>query len=35
MVQLYYKLILAGMRTIDQVPVQFRAEVQTLLDAPA
>lgn len=33
MVQLYYKLVVAGMRTIDQVPAQYREAVQALLDA--
>jgi len=32
MVQLYYKLVLANRRTIEQVPIQFRTEVQALLN---
>jgi hypothetical protein len=30
---MYYSLIKAGRRTIDQVPDHLRAEVQALLDA--
>lgn len=33
MVQLYYTLVKAGKRTIDQVPTQYRTEVQAILDA--
>jgi hypothetical protein len=33
MVELYYALVKAGKRTIDQVPLQFRADVQALLNA--
>lgn len=33
MVELYYKLIKAGRKTIADVPVKFKAEVQALLDA--
>lgn len=33
MVELYYTLVKAGKRTIDQVPEKFRADVQALLDA--
>jgi len=33
MVELYYKLVKEGRKTIDQVPVQYRAAVQALLDA--
>ncbi|MGS0763700.1 CD1375 family protein [Syntrophomonas curvata] len=32
MIQLYYTLVRQGLRTIDQVPDSFRAEVQTLLN---
>lgn len=35
MVQVYYKLVKAGRRTIDQVPEHLRSEVQALLDADA
>jgi len=35
MVDLYYKLIKAGRKTIANVPEKFRAEVQALLDADA
>ncbi|CAJ1003865.1 CD1375 family protein [Brevibacillus aydinogluensis] len=35
MVQLYYRLIKANVRTIDQVPDNIRADVQALLDADA
>lgn len=31
-VLVYYKLVKAGKRTIDQVPEHLRAEVQTLLN---
>lgn len=33
MVQLYYRLVASGVRTIEQVPVDLRAQVQTLIDA--
>ncbi|WP_272492792.1 MULTISPECIES: CD1375 family protein [Peribacillus] len=33
MVKIYYDLIHAGLRTIEKVPVRWRAEVQALLDA--
>ena len=33
MIKLYYTLVKAGLRTIDQVPETFRTAVQTLLDA--
>ena len=33
MISVYYKLIKAGNRTIDQVPANVRADVQALLDA--
>lgn len=33
MAKLYYNLIKAGLRTIDEVPLAWRAQVQTLLDA--
>ena len=33
MVQIYFKLVKAGTRTIEQVPASIRAEVQALLDA--
>ena len=32
MVELYYKLVVEGRRTIDQVPERYRAEVQALLN---
>ncbi len=35
MVELYYKLIKAGRKTIDEVPEKFKAEVQALLNADA
>lgn len=35
MVEIYYKLIKEGRRTIDQVPNHLRADVQALLDADA
>lgn len=35
MVEIYYKLVKEGRRTIDQVPANLRADVQTLLDADA
>jgi hypothetical protein len=33
MAAIYYKLIRAGVKTIDQVPQTIRADVQALLDA--
>lgn len=33
MAQVYYNLIKKGLRTIEQVPILWRAEVQALLDA--
>lgn len=33
MVELYYKLVLEGKRTIDQVPSRYRADVQAMLNA--
>lgn len=33
MAKLYYDLIKAGLRTIDQVPLRWRDEVQSMLDA--
>lgn len=33
MAEVYYKLVKAGRRTIDQVPEHLRAEVQAMLDA--
>ena len=33
MVKLYYDLIKAGLRTIEQVPLRWRDEVQAILDA--
>jgi hypothetical protein len=33
MAQVYYKLIKAGRKTIDDVPASLKAEVQALLDA--
>lgn len=33
MVDLYYKLIVTGKRTIDQVPANLRPQVQAMLDA--
>ncbi|MGX8797240.1 CD1375 family protein [Fusibacter sp. JL298sf-3] len=35
MAQVYFKLIKAGSRTIEQVPENLRLEVQALLDAGA
>lgn len=35
MARVYYDLIKKGLKTIDQVPVKIRAEVQALLDADA
>jgi len=33
MAQIYYDLIKAGLKTIDDVPTRWRADVQALLDA--
>ncbi|WP_206426805.1 CD1375 family protein [Rummeliibacillus sp. TYF005] len=33
MAKLYYDLIQAGYRTVEQVPTPWRAQVQALLDA--
>lgn len=33
MARIYYSLIKDGLRTIEQVPMMWRAEVQALLDA--
>jgi len=33
MIELYYRLVKEGKRTIDQVPERYRAEVQALLNA--
>lgn len=33
MALIYYKLIIAGRKTIDDVPANLRAEVQAMLDA--
>ena len=33
MAKIYYRRILAGIMTIDEVPERWRAEVQALLDA--
>ena len=33
MVQVYYKLIKAGSRTIEQVPESLRADVKALIDS--
>lgn len=35
MAEMYYKLIKAGRRTLEQVPVKYRAEVKALLDSNA
>ncbi|WP_391572182.1 CD1375 family protein [Cohnella sp.] len=32
MAKIYYDLIKAGLRTIDDVPVRWRADVQTMID---
>ncbi len=32
MIEVYYALIKAGKRTIEQVPIQFRHQVETLLN---
>lgn len=31
MIKLYYALVIAGVRTIDQVPEKYRVDVQALL----
>ena len=33
MAQIYYNLIKKGLKTIDDVPLKWRAEVQAMLDA--
>jgi hypothetical protein len=33
MAQVYYRLIKAGLKTIEDVPLQLRFDVQDLLDA--
>ena len=33
MAKLYYNLIKKGLKTIDDVPVQWRAEVEAMLNA--
>lgn len=35
MVEMYYKLVKDGRRTIDQVPEKYREAVQALLDTDA
>ena len=35
MAQIYYNLIKKGLRTIDDVPLKWRDEVQAMLDAEA
>ena len=35
MAQIYYNLIKKGLRTIDDVPLKWREEVQAMLDAEA
>jgi hypothetical protein len=35
MATIYYRLIKAGLKTIDDVPEKHKAEVQALLDAEA
>ena len=35
MAEMYYRLIKAGLRTLEQVPVKYRAEVEALLDSNA
>ena len=35
MAKIYYRLVLAGERTIESVPERWRAEVQALLDGTA
>lgn len=33
MAQIYYRLIIAGLKTIDDVPANLRQDVQALIDA--
>ena len=33
MIELYYNLVIAGKRTIEQVPDRYRVDVQALLNA--
>ena len=33
MIELYVKLVKSGRKTIDKVPIKYRAEVQALLDS--
>ncbi|MGK5512227.1 CD1375 family protein [Brevibacillus formosus] len=33
MAEIYYNLVKAGRRTIEQVPVHFQKEVQEMIDA--
>jgi hypothetical protein len=33
MIELYYRLVTEGKRTIEQVPERYRSEVQALLNA--
>lgn len=33
MVKIYYNLIMAGKRTLDQVPSKWRTEVEAMLNA--
>ena len=33
MIEMYFKLVKGGRRTIEQVPDKYRVEVQALLDA--
>ena len=33
MAQIYYNLIQKGLKTIDDVPLKWRAEVQAMIDA--
>jgi len=33
MVEMYYRLVVEGRRTIEQVPEKYRAEVQVMLNA--
>ena len=35
MAKLYYDLIKKGLKTVDDVPLRWRADVQALLDAEA
>lgn len=32
MIELYYRLVIEGIRTIEQIPERYRAEVQALLN---